>query len=41
MNVSAPLYWTVTFGSAYIEERGGNKYFIFDNSFAENKDLLK
>ena len=41
MNVSAPLYWTVSFASGYIEERGGNKYLIFDNSFAKNKDLLK
>ena len=41
MNVSAPLHWTVSFASGYIEERRGNKYFIFDNSFAENKDLLK
>ena len=40
-NVIAPLYWTVGFASGYIEERGGNKYFVFDNSFAENKDLRK
>ena len=35
------MYWIVSFASGYIEERGGNKYLIFDNSFAENKDLLK
>ena len=40
-SVIAPLYWIVCFASGYIEERGGNKYLIFDNSFAENKDLLK
>ena len=40
-SVIAPLYWIVSFASGYIEERGGNKYLIFDNSFAENKDLLK
>ena len=35
------MYWIVSFASGYIEERGGNKYLIFDNSLAENKDLLK
>ena len=40
-SVIAPLHWTVSFASGYIEERGKNKYLIFDNSFAENKDLLK
>ena len=40
-NVIAPLYWIVGFASGYIEERGGNKYFVFDNSFAENMDLRK
>ena len=40
-SVIAPLYWIVCFASGYIEEKGGNKYLIFDNSFAENKDLLK
>ena len=39
-SVIAPLYWIVSFASGYIEERGGNKYLIFDNSFAVNKDLL-
>ena len=40
-SVIAHLHWTVSFASGYIEERGKNKYLIFDNSFAENKDLLK
>ena len=40
-SVIAPLHWIVSFASGYIEERGKNKYLIFDNSFAENKDLLK
>ena len=40
-SVIAPLYWIVSFSSGYIEEKGGNKYLVFDNSFAENKDLPK
>ena len=40
-SVIAPLRWIVSFASGYIEERGKNKYLIFDNSFTENKDLLK
>ena len=40
-SVIAPLYWIVSFASGYIKERGRNKYLIFDNSFTENKDLLK
>ena len=40
-SVIAPLYWIISFACGYIEERGGNKYLIFDNSLAENKDLLK
>ena len=40
-SVIAPLHWIVSFTSGYIEERGKNKSLIFDNSFAENKDLLK
>ena len=39
-SVIAPLYWIASFASEYIEERGGSKYLIFDNSFAGNKDLL-
>ena len=40
-SVTAPSYWIVSFESGYVKEKGGNKYLIFDNSFAENKDLLK
>ena len=40
-SVIAPLYSTVNFASGYIEEKGGNKYLIFGNFFAKNKDLLK
>ena len=35
------MYCSVSFASGYIEERGRNKYLIFDDSFAENNDLLK
>ena len=35
------MHWIISFASGYIEERGGNKYLIFDNTFVENKDLLK
>ena len=31
----------LVFASGYIQERGGNKYLIFNNSFAITKDLLK
>ena len=31
------MYWIVSFASGYIEERGRNKYLVFDHSFAENK----
>ena len=40
-SVIAPSYWIVNFESGYVKEKGGNKYLIFDNSFAEKKDLLK
>ena len=40
-SVIAPLYWIDSFASGYTKERGGNKYLIFDHSFAEDKDLLK
>ena len=40
-SVIAPLYWIVIFASEYTEERGGKEYVIFNNSFSENKDLLK
>ena len=35
-----PLYITITHASGYIEEKGVNKYLIFD-SIDENKELLK
>ena len=31
----------LVFASGYIKERGGNKYLIFNNSFAITKDLLE
>ena len=40
-SVIAPLYWIVSFASGYIEKMGANKYLIFDNSLAINKELLK
>ena len=35
-----PLYLTITHASGYIEEKGVNKYLVF-NSTDENKELLK
>ena len=35
-----PLYLTITHASGYIEEKGVNKYLVF-NSADENKELLK
>ena len=35
-----PLYLTITHASGYIEEKGVNKYLVFD-SIDENKELLK
>ena len=35
------LYLLVNHASGYIEEKNGNKYLIFDDSFNENKALLK
>ena len=40
-SIIAPLHWIGSFASEYTQERGGKKYLIFDNSFSENKDLLK
>ena len=40
-SIIAPLYWIVSFASECTQERCGKKYLIFDNSFSENKDLLK
>ena len=34
------MYWIVSFASEYIDKRGGDKYLIFDNSSAKNRDLL-
>ena len=36
-----PLYLLVNHASRYIEEKNGNKYYIFDDSVNENKWLLK
>ena len=35
-----PLYLTIAHASGYIEEKGVNKYLVF-NSTDENKELLK
>ena len=35
-----PLYLTISHASGYIEEKGVNKYLIF-NQTDENKELLK
>ena len=35
------LYLLVNHASGYIEEKNGNKYFIFDDSVDKNKGLLK
>ena len=35
-----PLYLTIAHASGYIEEKGVNKYLVF-NSIDENKELLK
>ena len=36
-----PLYLLVNHASAYIKEKNGNKYLLFDDSVNENKRLLK
>ena len=36
-----PLYLLVNHACGYIEEKHGNKFFIFDDSVNENKELLK
>ena len=45
INSGNPLYLTITHASWYIEEKGVNKYLIFDcielHSKDENKELLK
>ena len=35
-----PLYLTITHASGYIEEKGVNKYLVFDST-DENKELIK
>ena len=35
-----PLYLIIAHASGYIEEKGGNKYLVFDST-DENKELLK
>ena len=42
MNINSvnPLYLNITHSSRYIEEKGVNKYLIFDSA-DENKELLK
>ena len=35
-----PLYLNITYGSWYIEEKGVNKYLVFDSA-DENKELIK
>ena len=36
-----PLYSRINHASGYIEEENENKYFIFDDSVDENKEVLK
>ena len=35
------MYLLVNHANGYLEEKNGNKYFIFDDSVNENKGLLK
>ena len=35
-----PLYWNITHAIGYIEEKGLNKYLVFDSA-DENKELIK
>ena len=41
MNINSvnPLYLNITHSNGYIEEKGVNKYFVFDST-DENKELL-
>ena len=41
INSVNPLYLIINQGSAYIEEKNGNKHLIFDDSVNENIELLK
>ena len=36
-----PLHLQVNHANGYIEEKNENKYFVFDDSANENKELLK
>ena len=42
MNINSvnPLYFRITHANGYIEEKGMNKYLVFDST-DENKELLK
>ena len=42
MNINSvnPLYLNITHSNGYIEEKGANKYLVFDST-DENKELLK
>ena len=42
MNINSvnPLYLNITHSNVYIEEKGANKYLVFDST-DENKELLK
>ena len=40
INSVNPLYLNITHSNGYIEEKGANKYLVFD-SIDENKELLK
>ena len=42
MNINSvnPLYLGITHSNGYIEEKGVNKYLVFDST-GENKELLK
>ena len=42
MNINSvnPLYLNITHSNGYIEEKGANKYLVFDST-NENKELLK
>ena len=42
MNINSvnPLYLGITHANGYIEEKGMNKYLVFDST-DENKELLK
>ena len=39
INNANPLYFNITHSNGYIEEKGANKYLVFDSD--KNKELLK